>query len=299
VAKFRKSHHTASKGLFPSYFKILLILGFLLLSFLFLRPVIADVMAMLVIDRPEHELGEALYLPLSDGDDVYYRNGFALSYNEDVEQAEWVAYELTVEHLNARKHPRTDYFSADEEIKTGSATFEDYRNSGYSKGHLVPAADRAYSPETMEETFLMSNISPQAFAFNGGIWRELEEQVRDWARSHQRLYILTGPIFSDDRPKRVGRNGVAVPDAFYKIVLDFYASEVQLIAFEIPNAKSTLPLRDYVVTVDQIEEKTGVDFFPELFTDKLEDLVEGNISLEEWPFDKKRFKTRVEFWNNR
>jgi endonuclease G len=155
------------------------------------------------------------YLPESQEESVYKYKGFTLAYNEETEQPRWVAYELNIDHLNAPQVSRTDYFKEDKKIGTGSATYNDYKNSGYTKGHLVPAADRAYSVETMEETFLMSNISPQIYACNGGIWRELEEQTRDWARKNRSLYIVTGPLFPNTRLTHIGVYKVAVPQAFF------------------------------------------------------------------------------------
>ncbi len=73
-------------------------------------------------------------------------------------------------------------FRPDDKVKTGSATPADYRSSGYDRGHLVPAADMAFSAEAMSATFVMSNISPQARNFNNGVWRELEELTRSWAK---------------------------------------------------------------------------------------------------------------------
>jgi endonuclease G len=239
------------------------------------------------------------YLPEPQKDLIYQYKGFTLAYNDETEQPSWVAYELNVDHLNAPKVSRTDYFEEDLNIKTGSATFYDYKNSGYTKGHLVPAADRAYSKETMAETFLMSNMSPQTYEFNGGIWRELEEQTRDWARKNQSLYIITGPIFSKSGLTHIGATRVAVPDAFFKVILDHSEPDITAIGFIIPNHISERPLQDYVHTIDEIEEKTGLDFFYELFTDNLEDSIEVQVDLKKWPFNQRRYETRINNWNKR
>src|SRR5690606_37019502 len=124
----------------------------------------------------------------------------------------------------------TDWFEKDAAIPTGSADFYDYKGSGYTKGHLVPSADRAWNRKVNEETFLMSNISPQAYHFNGGVWRELEENVRDWARENDRLFIVTGPVIGQSR-ERIGSNQVTVPEAFFKAILDLDLPDQKAIAF--------------------------------------------------------------------
>lgn len=99
---------------------------------------------------------------------------FELGYDEKIEQARYVGYGLNSEMLSLKNVPRTDWFSEDKKVESRSSHHRDFTNSGYSRGHLVPAADMAHSEESMATTFLMSNISPQLRHFNGGVWRELE-----------------------------------------------------------------------------------------------------------------------------
>ena len=277
---------------------MLFIFGVLVLLAWFARPAIMHLLS--AIDRispdPSNDL---FYLPARTEDSIYQYQGFTLAYEEDKEQARWVAYELTVNHLNAPKVSRADYFREDLGIRSGSATYYDYKNSGFTKGHLVPAADRAFSVETMEETFLMSNISPQVYTFNGGIWRELEEQTRDWARKSKSLYIVTGPIFKQKSLDRIGQNQVAVPESFFKVILDHIEPELKGIAFIIPNEPSVKHLDQYVFSIDEVEQKTELDFFHELFTNKLEDSLERKVDLEKWPFNEDRYQIRINQWNKR
>ncbi len=119
------------------------------------------------------------YAPTSTTGIAVVHRYFALSYNEDQEVAEWVCYELERDRLRKKRVRRTDDYRPDPAVPTGSASPEDYRGTGWDRGHLVPAADMAFNRTAMSETFLMSNIAPQARHFNGGIWRELEEHVRD------------------------------------------------------------------------------------------------------------------------
>lgn len=238
------------------------------------------------------------YLPESRLGDVVHHQHYSLSYSEEHEQAEWVAYTLTREMVQNRNVERTDWFEQDPAVKGKSAHFEDYRNSGFTKGHLVPAADMAFSQVAMEETFLMSNITPQDRAFNNGVWRELEESVRDWASKYGRLYIVSGPTLDRLFSQRIGRNQVAVPAAFYKVILINEPGAERAVGFLIPNTKSERPLNEYIVSVDEIEKETGLDFFEGLMDKNVEDRIEAYADTKLWPFSLMRFQKRLNSWNN-
>lgn len=109
------------------------------------------------------------FLPTSTTGAIVKHNSFTLSYSEENEQAEWVAYSLSKNDLSKNEHKRP-YFIEDKSVKTESADWRNYKNSGYDRGHLCPAGDRRFSIEAYKETFLTSNISPQDRDFNGGIW---------------------------------------------------------------------------------------------------------------------------------
>lgn len=236
------------------------------------------------------------FLPTSNGQVIEYRD-YVLSYNEEHEQAEWVAYLLTRENLEKPWNKRSDNFMPDARVKTGSSTPDDYRNSGYDRGHLVPAADMAYDVESQQETFFMSNISPQARNFNKGIWRELEELTRNWAKKFKELYVVTGPVLTQEPKGYIGDNEVSVPAAYFKVLLDLAEPEQKAIAFIIPNQVSFEPLYDFVASVDEVEELTGIDFFPQLMPDDLEEELEAVYNVDLWEFSKQKFDKRIEQWN--
>ncbi len=225
------------------------------------------------------------------------RNSFAIGYSEEHEQAAWVAYELSEKYL-ARKTKRKDAFRQDKSLKTGSAHPDDYRGSGFSRGHLIAAADRTGSAEWMNETFLMSNMSPQEYNMNGGIWRELEELIRSWAKYHKKLYVITGPDLTDVRRDKIGKyNEISVPNNYYKVIWAPNAKGIKAIGFYIPNKKSTKPLTDYAMTIDEVESRTGLDFFA-LISDDLEEKIEKDKDISDWRFYDDKFKKRVDVWNN-
>ena len=167
-----------------------------------------------------YEAGEEELVSSGDDRELRFFPGYALCYRESYEQAEWVAYTLTPEKL-IKNTKRTGEFREDPEISTGSALPEDYRFSGYDRGHLAPAADFAYSLETMTDSFFMSNMSPQTPAFNRGGWAKLESFVRTLAAKAETLYIVTGPVLEKDAGEygSIGENCVSVPEYFYKALL--------------------------------------------------------------------------------
>jgi endonuclease G, mitochondrial len=215
-----------------------------------------------------------LEIPKYEADDTIIRHlGYTLSYNSKYKQANWVAYLLTKDET-VKRFQRGEYFAPDPLIP-GANLAVDYAKSGYDRGHLAPAADMGYSMETMVQSFYYSNISPQVPRFNRGIWKKLEMQVRNWALTYDSLYIVTGPIFSDSM-KVIGPHRVAVPKAYYKVLLQKRNGEWFGIGFVLPNASLKGDIMQYATSIDKVEEMTGIDFFWRL-EDKVELVLERKI----------------------
>ncbi|OBQ56049.1 DNA/RNA non-specific endonuclease [Tamlana sp. s12] len=231
--------------------------------------------------RPKTQTKE-FFLPTSTTGQVIHHNGYSLSYSEKDEQAEWVAYELKKSDLSNSNFKRP-YFEIDPAVKTGAAHWRNYKNSGYDRGHLCPAGDRKYSKEAYDETFLTSNISPQEHNFNAGIWNTLEQKVRYWAVKYDGVFVVTGGILKGDM-KTIGTEKVAVPNAFYKVLIDTNSGPTKMIGFLMPHENSNKPLYHFVVPVDSIEQLTGIDFFPQL-DDELEVKLEASSSYKAWSFN--------------
>lgn len=221
------------------------------------------------------------YLPTSTTGVVINHEGYHLSYSEKQEQAEWVAYSLDKNDIVYidRKRP---YFIEDPKVKTKSADWKNYKNSGFDRGHLCPAGDRRKSENSYNETFYTSNISPQNHAFNAGIWNDLEQQTRYWAKKYNHLYVITGGVLEDNL-QTIGSEKVAVPKHFFKILLNYSEPEIKTIAFLLPHKESNQPLYKFVVSIDKIEQITGIDFFPEL-PDNLENKLEASNNYKNWSF---------------
>lgn len=205
--------------------------------------------------------------------------GFSLLYDEQHEQARWVVYQLTRAET-VKLYKRTDQFIPDPTVTTGSATTEDYARSGYDRGHLAPAADMGWSATTTAESFYYSNMSPQVPSFNRGIWKKLETAVRKWAIETGAVYVVTGPILTNGLPT-IGPDKVSVPGYYYKVVLEYNETGVKGIGFVLPNAGSKAPLLNYAVSIDTVEQLTGIDFFP-LLEDDQETIIERTVCFKCW-----------------
>lgn len=213
---------------------------------------------------------------------VRHRKGFSYGFSPRWRQSIWVAYQYVSEELTQRVKRGRNFTSDPEEAL--AATNDDYKNSGYDRGHLAPAADMSWDAQAMRESFYFTNISPQEPAFNRGIWKELEEQVRIWTRRYDTLYVVTGPLFIHE-PRYTGR--IPVPSHFYKALLIKSDNQWESIAFIIENRKIVVPLDEFRCTVDSLEQVSGLDFFSSL-DDAIESRVESQYHANIWCIPRKR-----------
>ncbi len=218
------------------------------------------------------------YSPKSSGDAITHRY-YSLSYNENHEQANWVHYKLS-NALILGSAVRKDNFRADYNVSSKSASPNDYKGSGYDRGHLAPAGDMKINSIAMSESFFMSNISPQNPSFNRGGWKKLESLVRMWGRNKV-SYITTAGVLNSNNFEKIGGNQVSVPNKFYKVI--YIPSDNKMIAFLMPNKKIEGSLKNFVVSVDEVEEITGIDFHYKL-EDELENKLESKSNLYDWDF---------------
>lgn len=212
------------------------------------------------------------YTP-SRGGQIIRHTGFTLSYDADYKTPQWVAWELTRSEAQGTE-PRAKHFEPDPKVRGAKAYHKDYTGSGYDRGHIAPAGDMKWSSQAMEESFYLSNICPQNRNLNRGDWKDLEELERDWALRYGAVAITAGPIYKSSRPARIGANRVAVPDAFYKVLLVGYPSAPKAYGFVFRNEAGSRPLSSYQLTVDEVEQITGIDFFP-LLPDDVENRIEA------------------------
>ena len=205
---------------------------------------------------------------------VIQRTGYTLAYDKKTKTPQWVAWELTKEETKGN-HERTDKFLPDPNVEGAKVVTTDYTGSGYDRGHMAPAGDMKWSKKAMEESFYMSNICPQIHHLNTGDWNELEANTRKWARRYERVYITCGPIYNGSRRTQyIGKNRVKVPDAFFKVILIQSPKKTCALGFFFENEAGQRPLNEYLVSVDYLEQTTGIDFFPAL-PDELENVLEA------------------------
>ena len=205
---------------------------------------------------------------------VIQRTGYTLAYDKKTKTPQWVAWELTKEETKGN-HERTDKFLPDPNVEGAKVATTDYTGSGYDRGHMAPAGDMKWSKKAMEESFYMSNICPQIHHLNTGDWNELEANTRKWARRYGSVYVTCGPIYNGSRRTQyIGKNRVKVPDAFFKVILIQSPKKTCALGFFFENEAGQRPLNEYLVSIDYLEQTTGIDFFPAL-PDELENVLEA------------------------
>ena len=225
-------------------------------------------------DENNTPIGDSTFLPTAI-EEILVRDtpGFVIGYSLARENIVWVAYHLTPSELKGTVS-RTDDFRADPELNGGAGVLEDYRGSGFDRGHLAPAGDMKWSIDAMSHSFLLSNIVPQLRKFNGGVWLDLERSTRRYVLNNQRsVYLVTGPIVHADS-ETIGNNEIPVASHFYKIIYDAEAEKA--VAYLLPHLESIENFEKFAVSVDQVEQITGLDFFSSL-PDSLEELMESSV----------------------
>ncbi len=231
----------------------------------------------------EPEYGENLEIPaplIGINEQILNRMAYTVSYNKDTKLPNWVAWELTADHINGPHKRNGIKFQEDEEVPSPRATDNDYRGSGYDRGHMCPSGDNKWDETAQQQSFLFTNICPQIHGLNAGDWNEMEGKCRRWAKKYGSVYIVCGPILYKGEHKTIGKNKVIVPEAFYKVVLRI-GKKPSAIGFIYKNIPGNRPMGDYTNSIDQVERITGIDFFPSL-PDNIENAIESEVNISDW-----------------
>lgn len=205
---------------------------------------------------------------------------YAIHYRYDTKTPEYVVEHLTKEKIEGPAKRRDDFRVDPEVPEKYSAQLSDYAGNPYDRGHLVPGADNTQNEEAMSESFFLTNMVPQVPNHNRGIWKQLETFCRNWTLEGKDIYIVSGTTYNKEY-KTIGDNKVGVPDYIWKVVVD--AKTNKGIAFFFPNAP--IPVADmpnYVVTIAEVETKTGLNFEPKLEKTKQKTLETTKADLKEW-----------------
>lgn len=233
--------------------------------------------------EPENIQIEKPKLTEKKDEKIINATAFTISYNTATLCPNYVAWKLTKERIYG-KAKRTNNFLPDARInKKRQVETTDYTRSGYDRGHMCPAGDCKSNEYMMEESFLMTNICPQNGNLNSGDWKELEELCRQWVKDYSDLYIACGPIFDNKDSKKIGNRKnirISVPDRFYKVIL-MMGHQPKALGFIFPNSSTNKDIREYAMSVDEVEKITGIDFYPAL-DDNIENKIEAECRPGAW-----------------
>ena len=237
-----------------------------------------------IIKKIDDEVGESnkdeiVLLPTQIPSQLLSRTSYSLSYNKDTRCPNWVAWHLTAEHADGSLK-RHNSFREDEDVPRPRATLDDYKRSGWSRGHMCPAGDNKWDEQAMEESFLLTNVCPQDERLNSGVWNRIEMDCRQWARKYGEVFIVCGPVLLKREHETIGKNRVVVPEAFFKVVLCM-KDKPKAIGFVIRNNEGKKKRDMFVNSVDEVERITGYDFFPAL-PDEVENVIEAKADIKEW-----------------
>lgn len=222
--------------------------------------------------------------PLNRTDEkTLVHEGYTCSFNTSRLTPTYVAWCLTRERVNG-KVKRTNFFDVDPSVESRyQVRHSDYSGTRFDRGHMCPAADNQHSQKAMVECFYMTNMCPQRHALNSGAWNDLEIQCRSWARNYGKVYICSGPIYDKKPYQTIGNRRscrIAVPDRFFKVVL-MVGRQTKAIGFIYPNGSANKEMRSYAVSVDKVEQITGLNFFY-LLDDKIENQIEKECKPSAW-----------------
>ncbi len=222
-------------------------------------------------------------------------DGYGVTYSLEWDNAKianrWTCYTMHAGN-NLSKTDRNDDFKADPDVTT-SAQLSDYKNSGFSRGHLCPSLDRQCSVEQNKQTFFLTNMQPQWQKHNGGLWKNLEDKVNTWSRTGlcDTIYVVKaatianvniGGAESDGVYAEKCNNRLLVPKYFYMALLAYNKSQDTYHALGLWTEHADVSdtnknYGDYAITIDELERRTGIDFFCNL-PDEIENDVEASIS---------------------
>ena len=230
----------------------------------------------------KHDAIAVVGCPLINGvcpEQIIVRKNYVVSYNHETLCPNWVAWHLTVEHVDG-PYSRNSFFYEEKEVPEPRATLADYRGSGWSRGHMCPAGDNKWDKQAMEESFSLVNVCPQNERLNSGLWNSIEMDCRKWAKRFGDIYIVCGPVFYKQEHEVIGENKVCVPEAFFKVVLCLNGKPKGL-GVVVKNNAGEKKKDLYYNSIDQVERITGYDFFTSL-PDDIENEVESHANMDDW-----------------
>lgn len=212
---------------------------------------------------------------------ILVRKRYVVSYNKETKLPNWVAWRLKAEHVNGEAKRPGNAWHEDTDVPLQRATSNDYKGSGWTRGHMCPAGDNKWDSDAMYESFLYSNCCPQNGNLNNGTWNQIEIACRRWAEKYGSVQIVSGPILYDQEHATIGENKVVVPEAFFKVILCLDDTHAKGIAFICKNSDGNGKKELYINSIKQVERITNMTFFPHLPKDVAE-TVKNQADIDEW-----------------
>ena len=244
------------------------------------KPLLSAILLLFAISLlAQEEVGTPI-LQQDVPEQILYRKGYVVSYNKDTRLPNWVAWHLTSSHTTGEHKRPNNAFHEDQDVPLPRATNFDFKDSGWSRGHLCPAGDNKWDPEAMYESFLLSNVCPQHPTLNSGVWNQIEITCRTWAERYGDIYIVSGPVFYNQEHETIGSNKVVVPEAFFKVVICLNG-EPKGIGFICRNTVGSEKKDLYVNTISQVERITKIKFFPNL-QEHIAEKLKSDANIEKW-----------------
>lgn len=254
-----------------------------------------NILERLILKKDLEEICTTI-LPENDLNFIKH-SSIVISYNEEHEQANWVAHKINKkiidgnvgrsndfrkdEMILSKSSEEADYFS---KTKLSSGKYK-YNGYGYDRGHLAPSADFKWSEKALSESYFYSNMSPQLPEFNREGWAKIENFLRAYVYSKNvDLLVITGPIYNSNLRKQTrSKNNISIPDYFFKVAVDLVNKKG--IGFYVPHEKLEKPIESYIINIDSIEKITDYNFNYQL-NSELEKKIESQLNLEFWQSDK-------------
>jgi endonuclease G len=210
-----------------------------------------------------------------------------ISYNAKLRIPNWVYYDLDRQNLMNSCAKRKDKFRGDPLLAAAQLPKEliidgnGYKNSGFDRGHMAPSGDFIWDQSINEDTFFMTNMSPQTAELNQKTWNALEEHVRNWACGSGELKVYTGPIV-DPNMRRLN-SCVSIPSKFFKVLAAKKDKKLVGIGFVYDqNDKAGDPYRKNAMSIRKVEELSGLNFFENAYAQKVQDEFETQFDINDW-----------------
>jgi endonuclease G len=217
-------------------------------------------------------------------DNLRIFDNYVLSYDRRNRVANWVYEHITYPALRPAEDVDRGKSEFKEDVNIHSyfrSTNQDYKGSGYDRGHMAAAANHRSHQKFMDQTFFLSNIAPQVGkGFNRDKWNDLEKEVRNLAKTNDNVWLCTGPLYLPRREadnklyvkyEVIGPSNVAVPTHFFKVILCEKQGVYSLYSYVLPNqpCDESTPLSSYLVPIDSIERAAGFLLFDKVPRNKI------------------------------